>query len=40
MCVVCICGVAVGFSISVPSLASVSVISFPVMREYACTLCM
>ena len=32
--------VALGFSISVPSLASVSAISFPVLPECARTLCM
>ena len=34
------CGVLVGFSLSVPSLASVSAISFPVMPVCARTLCM
>ena len=36
----CICGVAIIFSISVPLLASVSAILFPVMPECALTLCM
>jgi hypothetical protein len=33
------CGVLVGLSLRVPSLASVSTISFPVMPECAYTLC-
>ena len=36
----CIWGVVDGFSLSVPSLASVSVISFPLKHESARTLCM
>ena len=36
----CMWGVAVGFSLSVPLLASVSAISFPMMPECARTLCM
>ena len=34
------CGVLVGFSLSVPSLARVSAISFPMIPECALTLCM
>ena len=34
------CGVLVGLSLRVPSLASVSAISFPIMLECARTLCM
>ena len=33
-------GIVDGFSLSVPSLANVSTISFPVMPECARTLCM
>ena len=40
MCAMCMCGVVVGLSISVPSLASVSAISLPLMPECARTLCM
>ena len=36
----CMWGVLDGFSLRVPSLASVSAISFPIMPECACTLCM
>jgi hypothetical protein len=36
----CMWGVVDGFSLRVPSLASVSVISFPTMLECARTLCM
>ena len=36
--VVCMHGLAVGFSISVPSLASMLAISFPVMPECGCAL--
>ena len=36
----CICGVGDGFSFSVPSLANVSAISFPLMLVCALTLCM
>ena len=35
----CMCGVVDDFSVSVPSLASVSAISFLVMHDCACTLC-
>ena len=35
-----LCGVFGGFSLVVPSFASVSAISFPVMSEWARTLCM
>ena len=37
---VCICGVVVSFSLSVPLLASVSAISFLIMHEFARTLWM
>ena len=40
MCAICICGMSVGFSFSVTSLASVSAISFPVIHKCARTLCM
>ena len=36
----CMCGVVVGLSMNVPSLASVSAISLPLIHECACTLCM
>ena len=36
----CMWGVADGFSLSVPSLASVSAFSFPMMPVWARTLCM
>ena len=37
---ICIWGVAEGFSLSAPSLASVSAISFPMTHVRALTLCM
>ena len=37
---ICIWGVAVGFSLSAPSLANVSAISFHIMHVWALTLCM
>ena len=36
----CVCGVLFGFSFSVPSLASLSAISLPLMHVCALTLCM
>ena len=39
-CAVCMCGVVVGFSLSVSSLARASTISFPVILTCARTLCM
>ena len=40
MCAKWMCGVAVGFSYSVPSLANVSAFSFPTIPMWARTLCM
>ena len=40
MWAICMWGVADGFSLKVPSLASVSVVSFSVMPIWALTLCM
>ena len=39
-CAMCIWGVSEGFSLSAPSMASVSAISFHVMPVWALTLCM
>ena len=39
-CAICMWGVEDGFSLRVPSLASVSAISFPMMPVWARTLCM
>ena len=40
MYAMCMCGVLVGFSVRVPSLASMSVVSLPEVPVCARTLCM